>query len=522
MMHLQIFSSQKAPTLAALLTTLVLLTACGGGGGGGSATVTFRVISISPEPNSATGEDPDVIAVEFNRDLDKSTVTTASFQLEFSGGDGSFGERNEVGIQPLFEFPAGNRILFDLANVPLPQEVFRLRLIGDGQDAIRSTDGELLDGDRNGVAGGMFEMTFRTTTAVLDITPSPGRVLSASPSFIEVTLTPDARVVSVNAGSFFVLASGGDGTFDDGNEIRIRPSSVTTLGDGVFRFTPASPLPPDTYQVRLASKGAGRALRFDPARSQFAGTPSAPSLLPMSGSWTVECWAKLDDVARINPLVTMGDGVAGNGYVLAQDVINPFNGSFLALLQGAAGSLEATGAPVPDAGQWNHVALVYDSALGELHLYVNGALVNTDDTGVAGTIDPSGDFHVGRFEDGGGSDYFDGEIDEVRVWAGVRTGQQLRRDRYRSLDGGEPNLSGYWRFNELLGQITGDFSGGGNGLILGADTGEADDDPIRVISTAWPQIADKRGNLLDGKFKGSFPSGTASPGTDFVSTFEVS
>lgn len=521
MMHLQIFSLQKTPALSALLSALVLLTACGGGGGG-STPLSFRVTSISPEPNSATGEDPDVIAVEFNRDIDKTTVTTASFQLVFSGGDGSFGERNEVGIQLLVEFPAPNRIVFDLSGIPLPQEVFRLRLIGDGQDAIRSIGGELLDGDRDGVGGGTFEMTFRTTIAVLDITPSPGRVLSESPAFIEITLTPDANSSSVNTGSFFVLGSGGDGTFDDGNEIRIRPSSVTALGDGVFRFTPDSPLPSDTYQVRLAGKGAGRALRFDPARGQFAGAPAHPNLFPMSGSWTVECWAKLDDVARVNPLVGMGDGSAGNGYVLAQDVAAPQNGSFLALLEGAVRSLEATGGPVPSPGQWNHVALVYDSAQGRLRLYVNGALVKTDDAGVTGTINPSGDFHVGRLQGDSGSDYFDGEIDEVRLWAGVRTGRQLRRDRYRSLDGAETNLSGYWKFDELLGQITGDFSGGGNGLTLGADTDAADDDPLRVISTAWPQVADGRGHLLDGEFKGSFPSGTASPGTDFVSTFEVS
>ncbi|MEE8104186.1 MAG: LamG domain-containing protein [Planctomycetota bacterium] len=519
MMHLEMFSLQKALALGA---ALVLLTACGGGGGGGGGSVTFRVTAVTPAANSTTGEDPDVIEVTFNRDVDKTTVTAASFQLAFSGGDGSFGESNEILIQPLIEFPTNRRIRFDLANIPLPQEVFRLRLIGDGVDALRSVDNDLLDGDRDNVPGGTFELHFRTTTAVLGMTPSPGSVLSSSPAFIEVTLTPDANPISVSDGSFFVLGSGGDGTFDDGNEIRIRPDSVTALGGGVFRFTPASPLSSDTYQVRLAAEGAGRALRFNPARDQFAGATADPSLLPMSGSWTVECWAKLDDVARANPLVTMGDGAAGNGYVLGQDVSSPQNGSFLALLEGAVRSLEATGGPVPVAGQWNHVALVYDSLQGELHLYVNGVRTDTDSTGVTGLINPSGDFLVGRSEDGASSVYFDGEIDEVRLWAGVRTGAEIRRDRYRRLDGGETNITGYWKFDELLGQITADFSMGGNGLILGADTGEADDDPLRISSTAWPQVADTSGNLLDGEFTGSFPSGTASPGSDFVTTFEVS
>ena len=41
----------------------------------------------------------------------------------------------------------------------------------------------------------------------------------------------------------------------------------------------------------------------------------------------------------------------------------------------------------------------------------------------------------------------------------------------------------------------------------------------------WMVLVDEKRRhvlLLDGKFKGSFPSGTASPGGDFVITFEVS
>jgi hypothetical protein len=69
------------------------------------------------------------------------------------------------------------------------------------------------------------------------------------------------------------------------------------------------------------------------------------------------------------------------------------------------------------AGQ--HLAVVYDAFANEIRLYVNGMLADiahgTDDTLWAAT----GALQVGRSALGGGSEYFAGAIDEVRVYSGA-------------------------------------------------------------------------------------------------------
>jgi hypothetical protein len=69
------------------------------------------------------------------------------------------------------------------------------------------------------------------------------------------------------------------------------------------------------------------------------------------------------------------------------------------------------------AGQ--HLAVVYDAFGNQIRLYVNGMLADiaygTDDTLWAAT----GALQVGRSALGGGSEYFAGAIDEVRVYSGA-------------------------------------------------------------------------------------------------------
>ncbi|MCZ7431105.1 LamG domain-containing protein [Streptomyces sp. WMMC1477] len=70
-------------------------------------------------------------------------------------------------------------------------------------------------------------------------------------------------------------------------------------------------------------------------------------------------------------------------------------------------------------GSGQHLAVVYDAFANELRLYVQGQLADTaiatDDTLWAAT----GGLQVGRSATGGGSEYFAGALDEVRVYAGA-------------------------------------------------------------------------------------------------------
>lgn len=508
-----------------LLGSVLLFGACGGGGGGGGPLGPPRVVSVSPAPGVLTGAPPATIDVSFDQAMNAATIDDETFLVTWSGGDGSFGEGNEVTIQALaLAFPSPERVVFDLSALALPDEVYELRLLGTGSDPIESAEGLVLDGEfsgllpsGNGTAGGDFVMTFQTSLAVEALTPAPGDILATAPASVVARLGADVDPATVTAATFRVLRSGGDSNFRDDDEVPLTAAAITQTGPAEFTFDlTGNPMPADSYQVVLAGGDAGQALYFSDTDlvDDFVRVPASPEFRPGTGSWTVECWVVIDDPARANPLVECADGDFSNGWRLGQTAGGPFRFE----VDGATATRQATGTLVPAAGTWYHVAGVYDAALGATHLYVDGLLEATDGGGAAGAITPAADLRMATFQL---TSFLHGTLDEVRVWSTARDANGLGRARYRALTGSEADLVGYWPFDEPAGQGLADLSVPSHVGTLGADGGVSTDDPARFLSTAWPRVLDLDGNALDGTFLGTLPSGIGDPGVDFAATFRV-
>jgi len=58
------------------------------------------------------------------------------------------------------------------------------------------------------------------------------------------------------------------------------------------------------------------------------------------------------------------------------------------------------------------------------------------------------DSKVLEYPEGTLTDFFKGSIAEVRIWNTVRSSEEIQRNLSRRLQGDEPNLVGYWRFEE--------------------------------------------------------------------------
>lgn len=109
---------------------------------------------------------------------------------------------------------------------------------------------------------------------------------------------------------------------------------------------------------------------------------------------------------------------------------------------------------------WQHVAGTYDG--DTLRLFVNGVQVAT--TGFKGTIDQSYSYpaRIGRLADPAQSAtrYFNGKIDEVRIWNRALTVAELLNNyNHHVTVANVTGLAGYWRFNEGAGAYTYDSSG---------------------------------------------------------------
>jgi len=108
---------------------------------------------------------------------------------------------------------------------------------------------------------------------------------------------------------------------------------------------------------------------------------------------------------------------------------------------------------------WSHVAVVFTASTGTAEFFVNASSIGTA-SGFGHTVNNGGgDFQIGSRQ-GLGSVAFDGFIDEVRVWNGTRTRQQLWDNFGASLTSPQTGLVGAWSFTCSYS----DASGNGNNL----------------------------------------------------------
>ncbi|MFZ9738863.1 MAG: LamG-like jellyroll fold domain-containing protein, partial [Prochlorotrichaceae cyanobacterium] len=108
----------------------------------------------------------------------------------------------------------------------------------------------------------------------------------------------------------------------------------------------------------------------------------------------------------------------------------------------------------PD-GQWHHLAGVYDGT--NVHLYVDGVLEGSSNATIAFDV-PDSNFNItiGYNPESVGINgetgrHFDGKIDEVKLWDRALTAAEIVNNLTTDLTGSEPDLVGYWDFDDSEG-----------------------------------------------------------------------
>lgn len=154
--------------------------------------------------------------------------------------------------------------------------------------------------------------------------------------------------------------------------------------------------------------GGANALRFD-GIFDYAGTGDQ-IIQDTSRSFSVAAWVKLDDKNSQRTIVTQaGDNTHAFvlEYVLSTDTWQFTVTSADVSVPTHHGASSAPGAP--KVGVWTHLVGTFDSAAGELRLYVDGQLTGSK-TGVS-TWDADGTTYIG-----GQSHRFCGSLTDVQAW----------------------------------------------------------------------------------------------------------
>lgn len=107
--------------------------------------------------------------------------------------------------------------------------------------------------------------------------------------------------------------------------------------------------------------------------------------------------------------------------------------------------------PSTPSTQRQHVAVVYDASAGSAEFFINGVKTGTTQTGLATSIyNNTANFTLGADNHGAvgaPANFFDGLLNDVRVWNVTRTEAQILANKGNELVGNESGLVGYWKFN---------------------------------------------------------------------------
>jgi hypothetical protein len=198
--------------------------------------------------------------------------------------------------------------------------------------------------------------------------------------------------------------------------------------------------------------------------------------------FTVEAWINSSSASTAMQIISKYEGDLFNARGWGLQI----SSSSLAFYM-AGGSLfdfmlaVPTGTPNVKDGLWHHVAVVYDGSnnVTGATFYIDGVSYAGIDGGgtvasVIGSPLNSESAAIGAYLGtiSGAGEYWDGSLDEVRVWNSQRTQTEIRENLHLSLAGAcDASLDGYWKFNSTAGVTAFDLSGNGNdGTHVGAPT----------------------------------------------------
>lgn len=181
-----------------------------------------------------------------------------------------------------------------------------------------------------------------------------------------------------------------------------------------------------------------QSLNFDGINDYVITNIAGPS---GSSSRTVECWIKTNNSISTQQVLMDWGAMSPLG---SRFTLNLINNGRLRIEVGGNGI--NSNAQIAN-GLWHHVAVTYDNAAAtKVRIYIDGVLDISGNFTVAVNTTSTAAVQLGRRNDG--VNFYQGEMDEVRIWNVVRTPSAILADmnvEYCSLPAG---LIGYYKLNE--------------------------------------------------------------------------
>lgn len=325
-------------------------------------------------------------------------------------------------------------------------------------------------------------VTSAAAAVILDVLPA-NRAPSASGANLSATentalsLTLSASDADGDTLSYAIVSQPSLGTLSGNAPSLTYTPLYGRTGQDSFTFKAndgKTDSPPAVARVSIANAndapraGTARAFGFDGSSAWMEAQP-ASTLRPAS-ALSLEFWMKANSFSSgAGPAAYAWDNgadEAGYGFSYVGGRLR-FRVKTASMAADAWDSLPGESLP---AGRWLHVAGTYDGSA--VKLYVNGELRGSAAASGALNWSPSPyALYLGRFRDSDETFYFDGSLDDLRLWSTSRSQAELQASMNATLSGNESGLSGWWRSMAGSGNTASDGSGNGNNASQNNMTG---------------------------------------------------
>lgn len=166
----------------------------------------------------------------------------------------------------------------------------------------------------------------------------------------------------------------------------------------------------------------------------------------VSGSFTIEYWMNTTSTGSTGTHWFDGDGIVDAEVgTLTNDWGTSLYGNNLAFGLGDPDITLFSTSSV-NTGTWTHVAASWNQGTGEMKLYINGV---EEASGTGSTVARSAAPRITLGQIQTDINYYQGSIDELRIWNGVRTSTQIMDNMNNEINpASEPSLIAYYTFNQ--------------------------------------------------------------------------
>jgi|GEM_PF-1642630 gliding motility-associated-like protein len=202
-----------------------------------------------------------------------------------------------------------------------------------------------------------------------------------------------------------------------------------------------------TIKVLDCTQPFGNALNFDGVNDYVVldNVGSNTSLqFANTTNYTLEAWVKRTAATSGNAsiIAKQNGNVAGNYSLGISSTGVPYlSREYTPWAVNATSSLSLN--------EWHHIAGVFDGS--SLKIYIDGVLSNS--VTASGSITPSNVTAIkvaigAMYTNSSPSNFFNGSIDEARIWNVARTATQIQQAKDSALNGNETGLVAYYNFNQ--------------------------------------------------------------------------